>query len=381
MLLNKGFKFLILPNNEQMILIEKTFGCTRLIYNHFLGIQKKLLEEDQYIQSYTQMANDMKQLKHHEKEFLKEVDSTSLQQVLIHLDKAFKNYLNHPNHYGEPQFKSKKKSKRSYTSMCVNRNIRIEDRYILLPKLGKVRIKMHRQLPKNARITSATVSKSVSGKYHVSLTCEYEIEDIHIKLDKNKSIGLDYAMNGLYIDSNGICADYDRYYIQSLDKLQKEQRKLSKCMKYSNNYFKQKRRISRVHEKISNQRKDFLHKLSTQIANAYDIVCIENLDMKAMSKCLNFGKSVHDNGWGMFTTYLSYKLKEQGKVMKKVDKWYPSSKTCHVCGYKLDNLELKDRQWECPKCGTVHKRDENAAINILNEGIRLLTKEKTVAFA
>ena len=381
MLVNKGFKFSLLPNAEQAILIEKTFGCTRLVYNHYLGIQKKLLEEGQYIQSYTHMANDMKKMKHDEKEFLKEVDSTSLQQVLRHLDKAYKNYFKDSNHYGEPQFKSKKTSKRSYTSMCVKRNIRIEDKHIVLPKLGKVRIKMHRQLPNNARITSATVTKSASGKYHVSLTCEYEIEDINRNLDKNKSIGLDYAMNGLYIDSNGFCANYDRYYIQSLDKLQKEQRKLSHCVKYSNNYYKQKRRISKTHEKIANQRKDFLHKLSTQIANEVDIVCLEDLNMKAMSKCLNFGKSVHDNGWGMFTTYLSYKLKEQGKVMKKIDKWYPSSKTCHVCGYKFDDLELKDRQWVCFECGTIHKRDENSAINILKEGLRLLEEEKIVAFA
>lgn len=372
---------MILPNFEQTILIEKTFGCTRFVYNHYLGIQKKLLEEGMYIHSYNHMENDMKQLKHNEKPFLKEVDSTSLQQVLKHLDKAFKNYFNDSNHYGEPQFKSKKTSKRSYTSMCVNRNIRIEDRHIQLLKLGKVRIKMHRQLPDDARITSATVTKSPSGKYHVSLTCEYEIEDINRNLDKNKSIGLDYAMNGLYIDSNGMCADCDRYYIQSLNKLQKEQRKLSHCVKYSNNYFKQKRKISKIHEKITNQRKDFLHKLSTQIANEVDIVCIEDLNMQAMSKCLDFGKSVLDNGWGMFTTYLSYKLKEQGKVMKKVDRWYPSSKICHVCGYKFDHLELKDRQWECPGCGSTHKRDENAAINILKEGLRLLEEEKIVAFA
>ena len=276
MKVNKGFKFRINPNQEQIILIEKTFGCTRLVYNQYLGIQKKLLEDGKKMWSYNHMANDMKEWKN-EKIFLKEVDSTSLQQALKHLDKAYTNYFKRPDHFSEPQFKSKKKCKKSYTSMLVKRgsycNIRIEDKYVILPKLGKVRIKMHRQLPTGASITSATVSKSSSDKYYVSLTCDYEAEDVNRKLDKDKSIGLDYAMNGLYIDSNGDESNFNRYYRQSLDKLQKEQRKLSKCVLYSNNYFKQKRKISKIHEKIANQRKDHLHKISTKIANEVDIEC------------------------------------------------------------------------------------------------------------
>ena len=238
MLVNKGFKFLILPNVDQIILIEKTFGCVRLIYNHFLEIQKRRLEDNLRILNYTETANDMKSWKDNEKLFLKEVDSTALQQSLKHLNKAYANHFRNPAKFEEPKFKSKKKSKKSYTSALTNNNIRIEGNYVQLPKLGKVRIKMHRQLPKDARITSATVSKSAKGKYYVSLTCEYENEVTQKTLDKNKSIGLDFAMNGLYVDSNGNDANHTRYYRQSLEKLQKEQRKLSKCILYSNNYNK-----------------------------------------------------------------------------------------------------------------------------------------------
>lgn len=381
MLVNKGFKFLILPNVDQIILIEKTFGCVRLVYNHFLEIQKRRLEENLRILNYRETANDMKSWKDNEKLFLKEVDSTALQQSLKHLNKAYANHFKNPAKFEEPKFKSKKKSKKSYTSALTNNNIRIEGNYVQLPKLGKVRIKMHRQLPKDARITSATVSKSAKGKYYVSLTCKYENGATQKTLDKNKSIGLDFAMNGLYVDSNGNDANHTRYYRQSLEKLQKEQRKLSKCILYSNNYNKQKRRLTELHEKIANQRKDFLHKLSTKIANEADIVCIEDLDMKAMSKALKFGKSVHDNGWGMFTKMLEYKLNERGKALQKVDKWYPSSKACHACGCKLEKLELKEREWVCPKCEAVHERDKNAAINILIEGLRLLSENEEIVFA
>ena len=378
MLVNKGFKFRILPNKEQMILIEKTFGCTRFVYNHFLDIQKKEYEKNRRIYSCTHIINEMKKLKDTEYPFLKEVDSTSLQQSLRHLDTAYKNCFRN-KHFGTPKFKSKKHSSKSYTSMNNNSCIYIEDGTIQLPKLKKVRINMHRQLPKDARITSAVISKTATGKYNVSLTCSYEIEDRYVDPNSDSVIGLDYAMNGLYIDSHGKSAQYDRYYHQSLTKLQREQRRLSKCAYQSNNYYKQLKKVAKVHEKVRNQRRDFLHKCSTQIANEYDIVCIEDLNMKAMSQALHFGKSVHDNGWGLFTTFLHYKLNERGKILKKVDKWYASTKTCHICGYKIDTLGLNEREWTCPICGSEHDRDENAAINILNEGIRMIQTEKVFA--
>ncbi len=181
-------------------------------------------------------------------------------------------------------------------------------------------------------------------------------------------------MHGLYKDSNGDEPDYPRYYRQAEERLVKECRKLSKMQKGSNNRNKQRIKVANLYEKVTNQRRDFLHKQSRQIANAYDCVCIEDLDMKAMAQSLHFGKSVSDNGWGMFTAYLKYKLEEQGKKLVKVDKFFASSQTCNICGNKnSDTKKLSVRAWDCPKCGTHHDRDVNAAINIRNEGMRIAT--------
>ncbi|MCL4408225.1 MAG: transposase, partial [Thermotogae bacterium] len=193
--------------------------------------------------------------------------------------------------------------------------------------------------------------------------------------EEDKIIGLDMDMKNLFTDSQGKRAGYPRYYRKMQDKLSKEQRKLSKCVNGSNNYYKQKRAVAKLHEKVANQRRDFLHKLSDRIVNDYDAVCIEDLNMKAMGQCLNLGKSVADNGWGMFTSFLNYKLEDKGKVLVRVDKWYPSSKTCSVCGYEKEGLTLDIREWECPNCHTIHDRDINAAINIKRQGLRVMSHE------
>lgn len=216
-----------------------------------------------------------------------------------------------------------------------------------------------------------TVSQTPTGKYYVSILFEYE-NQVQNKVPQS-FLGLDYAMHGLYKDSNGKEAKYPDYYRQAEKKLKREQRKLSKMEKGSKNRKKQRIKVAKIYEKISNQRKDFLHKQSRQIANAYDCVCIEDLDMMALAKSLHFGKSVYDNGWGMFTIFLKYKLEEQGKRLIKVDKFFASSQICSCCGYK--NKDIKDlsiRVWDCPNCGTHHDRDVNAAINIKNEGMRII---------
>ena len=189
----------------------------------------------------------------------------------------------------------------------------------------------------------------------------------------NNPVGLDYSMHELFVSSDGIFADYPKFYRKAQDKLAFEQRKLSHCKLYSNNYYKQKKCIAKLHEKISNQRKDFLHKLSREITNFYDCVCIEDLNMQGMSNSLNFGKTVHDNSWGMFTSMLQYKLEFEGKHLIKIDKFYPSSQLCSICGYQNpDTKDLSLREWICPHCKTLHNRDINAAINIRNEGLRIL---------
>lgn len=306
-------------------------------------------------------------------EWLKEVDSLALCNAQLALQAAYRNFFRDPK-VGFPKFKSKKKSKASYTTNSIKGSISIDDSKIKLPKVGWVKMKQHRDIPDGYILKSATVSQTKTGKYFVSILFEYK-EDIQL-VEPQTFLGLDYSMHELYVDSNGNTPSYPRYYRESEKKLAREQRKLSKMVKGSHNREKQKIKVARLHEKIANQRKDFLHKQSRQIANAYDCVCIEDLNMQAMSQALNFGKSVADNGWGMFTTFLDYKLKENGKRLIRVDKFFPSSQTCCCCGYR--NHETKDlsvRAWVCPSCGTSHDRDVNAAINIMEEGRRMIAPQ------
>ena len=349
-------------------MFSKTFGCTRMIYNYYLDKRIKLYEEEKITFGYTKCANDLTILKK-EKGFLKEVDSISLQQALRHLDTAFQNFFkNQKTRF--PNFKSKKNNHNSYTTVCVNHNIKLENGMIALPKIGKVKVKQHRDIPDHYILKSVTVSQTPSGKYYASILFEYE-EEITEK-EPESFLGLDFSMKELYVDSNGHEPAYPRYYRRAEKKLKREQRKLSKMVKGSKNREKQRIKVAKMHEKLANQRKDFLHKQSRKIANSYDCVCIENLNMQAMAQSLNFGKSVSDNGWGMFTAFLKYKLEELGKRLVKTDKFFASSQLCSVCGYQNpDTKNLSVREWICPCCQTHHDRDINAAINIQNEGMRI----------
>ena len=302
--------------------------------------------------------------------WLKDVDSLALCNAQLNLNSAYNNFFKNIKS-GFPKFKSKKNNKQSYTTNVVKTNIILQDGYLKLPKLGFVKIKQHRIIPDNFALKSVTVSKSKTNKYYVSILFEYENQVSQIIPEK--FIGLDYSMPQLYVDNNGNEPHYPRYYRRAEHRLAKQQRKLSRMIKNSHNYDKQKIVIAKLYEKISNQRKDFLHKLSRELANTYDCVCIEDLNMQNMSQSLHFGKSVYDNGWGMFTTFLKYKLEEQGKQLIKVDKYYASSQICSVCGYKnAATKNLSIREWDCPECGTRHNRDVNAAINIRNKGMRLI---------
>ncbi len=369
--MNKSYKFRIYPNAEQQIMFAKTFGCVRLVYNYYLDRKIKQYQDDKSAVNYTQCANEMVQLKKTEDfSFLKEVDSISLQQSLRHLDTAFQNFFRSPK-VGFPKFKSKKSNHRSYTTNCVNANIKLENGYIKLPKVGTVKLKQHRQIPSDYKLKSVTVSQTPSGKYYASILFEHEYSIQSI--EPRSFLGLDYSMHELYKDSNGNEPCYPRYYRQAEKKLAREQRKLSLMQKGSKNRDKQRIKVAKLHEKVANQRKDFLHKHSAMITKLYDCICIEDLDMKAMSQSLHFGKSVSDNGWGMFTTFLAYKLAEQGKQLVKVDKFFASSQICSCCGCKnpaIKNIAI--RAWDCPECGTHHDRDVNAAINIRNEGMQLV---------
>ena len=297
----------------------------------------------------------------------------ALDYAKIHLETAYNNFFK--NNKGFPRFKSKKRSKKSYTTCPANmttHSVRIEGNKLKLPKLGFVKIKLTRKIPDDWKLKHVTISQSASGKYYASICYEYENQVSQIdpsKVYKCNSIGLDYSMPSLYVDSNGMGANYPKYYRKMEKKLAREQRKLSHIVKGSHNREKQRVKIAKIYEKISNQRLDFLHKLSTLLADNYDLICVEDIDLQDMSKSLHFGKSIHDNGFGMFRNMLTYKLHDRGKEIVKIGKFYPSSQICNVCNYR--NHDVKDlaiREWYCPKCGTLHDRDVNAAINILNEG-------------
>jgi putative transposase len=345
-------------------MFAKTFGCVRFIYNKMLGDKIAHYNENQkYLYCYPSQYKA-------EFIFLKEVDSLALVGAYNNLQTAYKNFFR-DKAVGFPKFKSKRKKQNSYTTNNQNGTVRLENGCLKLPKIGFVKVKQHRTIPENYTIKSVTISKTPSGKYYASILFEYEqiIEPVKI----SSAVGLDFSMTELYVDSNGNEAQYNRYYRRSLDKLKKMSRTLSKMQKFSQNWYKQKRKIAVLHEKIANQRKDFLHKQSRQIANAYDLVGVEDLNMKAISQALNFGRSVADNVFGMFRTLLKYKLEEQGKYFVTIDKWFPSSRLCSKCGYKNDDLTLAVREWICPDCGILHNRDVNAAINIKNEAVRIVT--------
>lgn len=365
MLVNRAYKFRLYPNSEQKTMFAKTFGCVRFIYNKMLSDKIKYYEKTQ-----RKLNNTPAQYKQ-EFEWLKEVDSLALANAQINLQSAYNNFFRNPK-TGFPKFKSKKIHGDSYTTNNDRGGkLRIENGRIRFPKVGFVKIKKHRIIPDYQKIKSATISKTKSGKYFVSILVEFEQEIPNKTLDKNNALGLDYASHSFYVDSQGKEADYPKFYRRAENILAKEQRKLS-LMKYgSNNYQKQRIKIAKIQEHIANQRKDWIHKLSTQLADTYDYICIEDVNMQNMARSLKLGKSTNDNGFGMFRTYLSYKLVERGKQMIKIDKWFPSSKTCRFCGYVNKDLKLSDRVWAC-ECGQVLNRDENAAINIRDVGLSMV---------
>ena len=345
-------------------MLAQTFGCVRFVYNYFLSLHiDKYVFCNHYL-SYVECANEMSQLKQ-TFAFLKDVDSIALQQGLRHLDTAFRNFFERPN-AGYPKYKSKR-SRNSYTTVRIGNNIRFEDSKLKLPKLGYVKVKKHREIPNEHKLKSVTVSEA-NGNYYASVLFEHESQVTQIV--PQTFIGLDYSSPCLYIDSNGNEPDYPKFFRKAEEKLAKEQRKLSNMKLHSKNWYKQKKVVDRIYEHIANQRKDFLHKLSRKLATTYDVIGIENLNIKAMSQSLKLGKSTMDNGWGMFSRMLEYKLERQGKQLIRVSRWYPSTKTCHECGY-VKPMRLNDRQYICPNCGMIFDRDWNAAINIREEAKRI----------
>lgn len=363
--MNRAYKFRANPNEEQRILFAKTVGCARFVYNRMLA--DKIAH---YKDTGTMLQTTPAQYKD-EFPWLRDVDSMALCNAQIQVQTAYKNFFRDKS-IGFPKFRSKKSSRKAYTTNCINGNIAVNGRFLKLPKMGLVRVKYHRQIPDGHKIKSVTFSQEASGKYYVSILTECEA-DIPVRaLDTDKALGLDYSSPHFYVDSQGVEADMPHFYRQTEERLAREQRKLSHMKKGSSNYQKQKRKVALVHEKVRNQRKDWQHKKSLELSNKWDIICIEDINCKGMSASLHLGKSTTDNGFGQFRTFLSYKLEGRGKKLITIDKWFPSSKTCRFCGNVNTDLKLGQMEWNCPCCGAHLLRDQNAAINIRNQGLAML---------
>ena len=383
---NKALKLRLYPNKEQSQKIIQFCGANRFIYN-------KMLEERQQAYKEFKENGSLDILWTHkyktevdyknEFEWMKDIESTSLQQSRKHLIDAYNNFFKSlkKQRKGNSQFpKFKKKGiKDSYTSINNTNVIRLDysNHRIRLPKLGWVNYRDNRVL-NNITIKSATVSISKTGKFFVSVLYEYDI-DIPEKLTYSKDLiinALDMSLENFYIDCNNNHPDYIKQYRKNLSHLKYLQRQVSKKKKGSSNRKKAQVKVNKVYEKIANSRKDFIEKLSNDLIEKNDVIIIESLNIKAMSQCLNLGKSISDLGWGMFVNRLEQKISLTNKILIKADKWFASSQICHVCGYQNKSLTLHDREWTCPKRGSHLLRDENAAINLKQYGINILKNSK-----
>lgn len=379
----RAIKYRVYPTDAQCEKLSQTFGCVRKVYNDALSLQNGLYEADMPAFGKIELNAYCNRVWKKEFSFLTEVDKFALTNSLYALCTARKNFFE--KRAGYPRYKSRRGEKQTYTTNYTNGNIEVVSKgkqgYVKLPKVGKVPASIHRIPKKNWILKSATVSQQVNGKYYISVL--YRLPDMFVEPaplpTEETTLGLDYSSPKFFIDSNGNESGVMHWFRKSEERLAKEQRKLSHCKRGSNRYFKQKARVSEISRSVANQRLDFCHKLSRKIANSYDAVCVEDLDLRAMAQTLRFGKAVSDNGFGMFRTFLQYKLAEQGKYYIIVDKWYPSTKTCRHCGHKNPDVQLGQTRWVCPHCGAVIDRDINAAINIRTEGLRIFYAERIPA--
>ena len=373
MKVQRGYKCRLYPTKEQEKMFNINFNCSRFVYNHFLALRKQAYKEQNKTVNFFECSKLLTELKHTEGyEWLNESDSSCLVQSLRDLDAAYKNFFRrikkHQPPYGFPKFHSKN-GKQSYRTQNANGTaIRVEDNGVRFSKVGTVKQRGLQDF--NGRIINATIERTNTGNYFCSLCVEEELE---IKDNQGGVIGIDVGIKAFYTDSNGEKVDNPKTLRKLEQKLIREQRRLSRKQKGSNNYKKQKQKLARVHEQIANKRKDFLHNESAKLVRENQVIAAEDLKIKNMVRNHKLAKSIIDASWGEFFRQLEYKSFEHGTDFVKIDTFFASSQTCSCCGFKNESVkDLKVRSWTCPKCGAEHDRDANAATNILNEGLRIL---------
>lgn len=355
----RGYKYRIYPNAAQASCINRTLGCCRFVYNHFLALRRDEWNVNHVSIRYEDTSRLLTEMKRREEtSWLKEVDAVALQQSLRTLDKAFQNFFQKIARY--PRFKSKRRHQQSYRTMSKS-GIHVEGNHVKLPKVGSVRIANSRTF--EGRILNATITRTASGKYFVSLCVE---EDVSFAPCGTEKVGIDVGLKEFFTDSNGRTVANPRILRKHQRKLAREQRRLARKMPRSRNRDKQRIRVARIHEHIGNIRRDFLQKLTSQLIDENQVIAVEHLQVKNMLRNHHLARAISDASWSEFFRLLGYKAAWRGASVLQVDTFYPSSQTCSCCGHRHPiTKDLSVREWTCPACGTHHDRDENAAKNIL----------------
>lgn len=364
-----SFKYRIYPNVAQQQLIGRTFGCVRYVYNRVLAMRKQAYADTgktPHIFDYIKMLTDWKN--NPDTCWLGEVDSIALQQSLRNLDRAYQNFFRSPAKMGFPRFKSKHDRRHSYRTMGAKI---IDGKHVRIPKVGTVKARVSR--PTTGRIVSATIKQEPSGKYFIIFCCT-NVPNLP-PAPAGTSIGVDVGVKDLVVTSDGRKYSNPKATSKYARRLARAQRRLSRKKKGSRNYAKQRIKVSRTHEKITNTRLDQIHKVTSALTNENQVVCVENLDVKTMLKRRRLAKGVSDASFGQIIAQMEYKTQARGGVLVRVDRWFPSTKTCHTCGRLNNHITLEVRRWQCPNCQTWHDRDINAAKNILAQGIKQVPQD------